>query len=58
MVIGAALKMAWRLRPTPKTVTVGAAACIAACVLQLPLLLTVAVLVPVSLGLTFLGRRA
>jgi len=58
MVIGTALKMAWRLRPTPKTVTVGAAACIAACVLQLPLLLTVAVLVPVSLGLTFCGRRA
>jgi len=58
MVIGTALKMAWRLRPTPKTVTVGAAACVAACVLQLPLLLTVAVLVPLSLGLTFLGRRA
>jgi chromate transporter len=57
MVIGTALKMAWRLRPTPTATLIGAAAFAAAAIVGLPLLLTVAVLVPLSIGTKFLERR-
>jgi chromate transporter len=57
MVIGTALKMAWRLRPTLPGLAAGGAAFIAAGILQLPLLPTVATLVPLSVLAAMIGRK-
>jgi chromate transporter len=57
MVIGTALKMAWRLRPTPSAILFGAAAFLGAAVLQVPLLLIVGVLVPLSISVRLHERR-
>jgi hypothetical protein len=58
MVIGTGLKMAWRLRPTPEAVAIGSAAFVAAGVFMPPLLITVLVLIPLSIALSFRRRRA
>jgi chromate transporter len=57
MVIGTALKMAWRLRLTPVAVGFGSAAFAAAGVFTLPLLPTIVVLVPASVLVTLWSRR-
>jgi chromate transporter len=57
MVAGTALKMAWKLKPTAMAITVGAAAFVAAGLLTLPLLPTIAVLLPVSVGLALWKQR-
>jgi chromate transporter len=57
MVAGTALKMAWRLRLTPTAIAMAGTACVTSGFLALPLLPTIAVLVPLSLGITMLGRR-
>lgn len=57
MVVGTALKMACRLRPTLSGMLAGAAAFVAAGILQLPLLPTVLVLVPLSVIAAMVGRR-
>ncbi len=56
MVIGTALKMTWRLRPTWHTAIIGCLAFVAACIFRLPLLLTVAVLIPLSIAASFVRR--
>jgi chromate transporter len=57
MVIGTALKMAWKLRPTPVASVVGVAAFAAAGIFGFALLPTIVVLVPLSVGATSLMRR-
>jgi chromate transporter len=54
MVIGTAIKMARRLRPAPLALLAGAASFAAAGILQLPLLPTVAVLVPLTMAAQWL----
>lgn len=57
LVIGTALKMAYRLRPTLTAIVIGTAALAAACIFMLPLLPTIAVLVPLSIGTTLFLER-
>jgi chromate transporter len=58
MVIGTALKMAWRLKPSVRGVLIGGLAFVGAAILQVPLLAIVAVLIPLSVGLQFWRWRA
>ena len=56
LVIGTALKMAWRLKPGPLAVIIGLAAFIAVVAFHIPLPLAVVILVPLSV-LAAYGRR-
>jgi chromate transporter len=58
LVMGTALKMAQKIKPTPMALLVGAMAFIAIGVLQWPLVPVVAVLVPLSVALAAFERRA
>ena len=57
MVIGTALKMAWRLRPTFAALVIGLLAFVGVGVLQVPLVAAVLVLAPLSIGAACSGRR-
>ena len=58
LVLGTALKMAQKIKPTPLSLLVGAMAFIAIGLLQWPLVPVVAVLVPLSVAAAALERRA
>lgn len=57
LVIGTGLKMAWRLKPSAGTVVAGLLALGAVAILQLPLVLVIAVLGPLSIGVVALEAR-
>ena len=58
MVIGTALKMARNLKPTRAALLFGLLAFVAVGLLQLPLILVVVILAPISIAIAFKGRRA
>ena len=58
MVVGTALKMARKLKPSGLQLAIGLVACLACGVLRLPLVAVVAVLAPLAFGaMMFVGRR-
>jgi chromate transporter len=57
LVIGTGIKMGWRLKPDARALLVGGVALVAVAAFRAPLALTVLVLGPVGVGLTFLGPR-
>jgi chromate transporter len=57
LVIGTAIKMTIKLKPTPTAMLFGGAAVVASGLLNIPLLLTVGVLIPLSLAVNMWRRK-
>jgi chromate transporter len=57
LVVGTAIKMAIKLKLTPSAISFGAAAVVASGLLNAPLLVTVAVLIPLSLAVNMWRRK-